>query len=72
MSWFSGYGGQPTLSESARDKSYLSGIGLTHDSVTGITGTTAQDAYDRYAATGATSNELAAFAHRIAASHGRS
>lgn len=71
MSWFSGYGGRPTLSEESRDKSFLEGIGLTHDSTTGITGATAQDAYDRYAATGATSSELEAFARRIGASHGR-
>lgn len=65
MVWFTGYGGQPTLSETARDKSYLKGIGQTTDRVTGITGSTAEEAYDKYAATGATKEQLEAFARRI-------
>ncbi len=70
--WHLGYGGQATSNETARDKSYLKGIGQTTDSVTGIIGSTADEAYDKYEATGATPEQLAAFARRIAMKNGRS
>lgn len=62
---YSGYGGQTCATEDVANRSYLKGIGQITDSVTGITGSTAEDAYERYARTGATKEQLAAFARRV-------
>lgn len=62
---FSGYGGQPTLSEDAANRSYLAGIGQTTVPGTNITGRTAEEAYDRYRDSGATREQLAEFARNL-------
>lgn len=59
---FGGYGGQSTLSEESADRSHLAGIGQTTVPGTSITGRTADEAYDKYKASGATKEQLAAFA----------
>lgn len=71
MSWFSGYGGKPTLNETDRNLSYLEGIGQTNHSRTGARGRTATEAYRNLAASGASQETLDAFTKDIARLHGR-
>ena len=62
-----GYGGEATLSEEARDRTYLRGVKQTTVPGTNITGRTADEAYDMYKAQGATKEQLAEFARQVRA-----
>ncbi len=65
MAIYKGYGDQVTLSEEARDRTYLHGIGQTTVPGTNIIGSTADEAYNKFKASGATAEQLAEFAKSV-------
>lgn len=71
MSWFPGYGGQPTTSADAANISFLEGLPSGYVQQGGYSGSSATEVYEKFAKDCADEGKKAAFAKEIAKQFGR-